>query len=193
MLDQMTVLVCMLRSVNVGGHNKIKMDALRGLLKSLGLINPVTHIQSGNVIFGTDEKDLISLAVRITGALERTSQVRSEAILRTPGDLSDVIARNPFSGRSDVLPNRLHVSFLLNQPGAEAAINIRKLQGGPEELHLLGKELFMHFPNGMGSSKVTPAAIERALKVPGTARNWNTIEKLLELARKWQPDPSARA
>jgi uncharacterized protein (DUF1697 family) len=179
----MTAVISLLRAVNVGGRNQIKMEALRSLYKSLGLENPRTHIQSGNVIFGTKEKNLSALASRIANAIEQNLGVRAEVILRTPAELSDIIARNPFASRTDVLPNKLHVTFLARTPIPEAQENIRKLQKGPEELYLDGRELYIHFPNGAGNSKLQAAAIDRALKTPGTARNWNTILKLLELSQ----------
>jgi uncharacterized protein (DUF1697 family) len=181
----MTVAICMLRGVNVGGHNIIKMDALRTLFESLDLADPRTHIQSGNVLFGTKEKNMDRLTTRISAAIERNCGVRCEVILRTTAELQDVIARNPFATREDVLPNKLLVNFLSRDPGPEALDNIRKLQGGPEELHLVGRELYMHFPNGFSNSKIPANAIDKALKVPATARNWNTVNKLLELAGNW--------
>ena len=182
----MTAIVSLLRGVNVGGHNKIRMEALRELYQSLGLHNPRTHIQSGNVIFGSKERNLKALANRISKALEDDLGIKAEVVLRSAAEIEDVIVRNPFRGRSDVEPNRLHVFFLNQDPPAEATRNIRELNGGPEELHLVGRELYVFFPTGVSGSKLPPAAIDRAVKVPGTARNWNTVNKLLELTRAFE-------
>ena len=184
----MTVVIAMLRAVNVGGRNSIKMEALRSLLESLGLANPRTHIQSGNVIFGTKDKNLPKLAARLSAEIEQVFGVRSEVILRTAVELQDVITRNPFAGRSDVAPNKLVVTFLTMDPGAQAAKNIAAITGGPEELHLHGRELFAHFPNGISGSRIPPTAIDKALKTPGTARNWNTVTRLMELAADWKKE-----
>ena len=154
----------MLRGVNVGGHNKIKMEALRDLYKSLGLRNPRTHIQSGNVIFGSKEVALPALASRIAKAIDKQLGVKAEVILRSAAELEAVIGRNPFAGRDDVAPNRLVVTFLSQAPPAEANDAIRKLNGGPEELHLDGRELYIFFPNGISGSKIPPTAIDRAVK-----------------------------
>src|SRR5271169_5370505 len=97
MLPVMIVVISMLRGVNVGGHNKIKMDALRTLYESLGLRDPQTFIQSGNVIFRTEEHDLVRLARRIEDAIERRFGFRPNVIVRTASELRDVIARNPFA------------------------------------------------------------------------------------------------
>jgi uncharacterized protein (DUF1697 family) len=178
----MTAMICMLRGVNVGGHNKIKMDALRILFASLGLENPRTLIQSGNIIFGSRQKDETALARRIGAAIEKTFGIRAEVILRTAAEMADVIARNPFAGRAGIEPNRLVVTFLAGNPDPETGGRISKLPTTPEELHFSGRELYVYFPNGISGSKLPAAAIDKALKIPGTARNWNTVCKLLELA-----------
>jgi len=180
----MAVVISLLRGVNVGGHNQVKMEALRALYQSLDLGNATTHIQSGNILFTTKEKNLPRLAKRIADAIEQSFGVRTEVILRTAAELEAVIAANPFAKRSDVPPNKLVVTFLATDPGTEAHDNLRKLPPCREELHLIGRELYVHFPDGMGRSKLPMAAIDKALKTPGTARNWNTVTKLLELAGK---------
>src|SRR5580704_18649385 len=103
----MPAMVCMLRGVNVGGHNKIKMDELRCLCESLGLRNPQTYVQSGNVVFTTGERNLARLAARIETAIEQKLGFRPSVVLRTTAELRDVIARNPFAGRRDIEPGRL--------------------------------------------------------------------------------------
>src|SRR6266852_7265560 len=108
----MTVIISMLRGVNVGGHNKIKMEALRALYQSLKLRDAQTYIQSGNVIFRTDERDLVLLATRIQNGIERKFGIRGEVILRTASDLRKVMARNPFAARRGIDPSRLLVTFL---------------------------------------------------------------------------------
>src|ERR1700693_3309277 len=113
----MPAVVSMLRGVNVGGHNKIKMDALRALYASLGLENPQSHIQSGNVIFGSKEKKLAALAARITDGIEKTVAIRCEVILRTLDEMRSTVERNPFAGREEVPPNKLVVTFLARDPG----------------------------------------------------------------------------
>jgi uncharacterized protein (DUF1697 family) len=181
----MTAIVSLLRGINVGGHNKIKMTELVDLYRSLHLAKPQTHIQSGNVIFGATEKHLEALARRIAGAIETKFQVKSEVILRTVTELEAVIARNPFAGRTDVEPAKLAVFFLSGDPAAEAPASLEKFSSAPEEFHLDRRHLYAYFPNGMGQSTIPQAKIERALKVPATARNWNTVRKLYELASQW--------
>ena len=180
----MPVIICMLRGVNVGGHNKIKMDALKALCVSLKLKDPQTYVQSGNVIFKTDEKDIAKLAKRIQGSIDKKIGFRPVVILRTVGELRDVIARNPFAKRRGIEPGKLLVNFLAADPGKEARAKALAIKIGPEELHLIGGEAYIYFPNGQGRSKFPWAAIERALGTSGTGRNWNSVTKMLEMAEK---------
>jgi uncharacterized protein (DUF1697 family) len=159
------------------------MDALRALYESLGLRDPQTYVQSGNVVFKTEEKGLAVLAKRIEDAIERKFGFRPGVILRSTAELRDVIARNPFAKRSGIDASKLLVTFLAAAPGPEAREEILRIKAGPEELRIGGRELYVYFPDGMGRSKVWPA-IEKALKKAGTGRNWNTVTKLLEIAEK---------
>ncbi len=177
------VVISMLRGVNVGGHNKIKMDALRALYESLGLKNVQTYVQSGNVIFATDKQNLNQLATDIEGAIEMQFGFRPTVIQRTTPELREVIRKNPFASRQDVEPGKLHVTFLSSDPGQDAREKVLAMKIDPEELVFGIREHYIYFPNGAGQSKV-PAAMERALKTPGTARNWNSVTKMLDLAEK---------
>ena len=180
----MATFISMLRGVNVGGHRPVKMAELVDLYRSLGLKEPRSYIQSGNVIFGSAAKDAAALPRRIEQAIEKKFGIHSDVILRTADEINDVVTRNPFAGRLDVAPNKLQVIFLSCEPDAQCAGRVASLPSEPEELHLLGRELFIHFPNGFGKSKLTQSALDRAVGVPGTARNWNTVQKLLELAKR---------
>lgn len=177
----MPIVISMLRGVNVGGHNKIKMDALRALYESLKFTGCQTHIQSGNVIFKTKERNLAKLASQIQTAIERSFGFRPDVILRTSDELRDVIARNPFAKRRGIEPGKLVVTFLAGAPAPEARDNLLKLKPDPEELRIDGRELYIYFPDGMGRSKLWPL-IEKTLKVSGTGRNWNSVTKMLAIA-----------
>ena len=103
----MAVIISMLRGVNVGGHNKIKMDALRALYESMKLREAQTYVQSGNVIFRTDERDIALLTKRIEDGIERKLGFRPNVILRTAAAMREVIARNPFAKRRGIEPSKL--------------------------------------------------------------------------------------
>jgi uncharacterized protein (DUF1697 family) len=180
----MPVIVSMLRGVNVGGHNRIKMDALRALYESLELRDPQTYVQSGNVVFRTDKRDLVALAKRIEDAIEEEFGFRPAVILRTTSELRDAIARNPFAKRTGIEPGKLLVNFLASDPGREVRDAVLSLKTDPEELRMDGRELYIYFPNGMARPKMSWAFVERMLKTPGTGRNWNSVNKLLEMAER---------
>src|ERR1700722_13773836 len=116
----MPAVISMLRGVNVGGHNKIKMEALRALYESLGLLDVQTYVQSGNVVFKTRGTNLLSLAKGIEDGIQRTFGFRPSVVLRTTSEMRDTIAKNPFATRQGIDPSRLLVTFLYSAPDAEA-------------------------------------------------------------------------
>jgi uncharacterized protein (DUF1697 family) len=184
----MPVVISMLRGVNVGGHNTITMDALRALYESLKLRDPQTYVQSGNVVFRTDERDLVLLARRIENGIERRFHFRPDVIVRTTSELRKVIARNPFAMRRGIEPAKLLVTFLADNPAVEAREKVLKIKTDPEELSISGREVYIYYPTGMGRSKLSWIAIANALRTSGTGRNWNSVTKLLEIAEKLEAD-----
>ena len=181
----MPVIISMLRGVNLGPHNRIKMDALRALYSSLKLENPRTYVQSGNVIFRTKEKDPTLIAGKIQKALEKKLACRTEVILRTTDELRKTVAANPFAGR-DLEPGKILVTFLAAEPGREAEKALETFKKYPEDLHLKGRELYIYFPNGAGRSKLPWSRVEKFLKVSGTARNWNSVTNMLKMAEEME-------
>src|SRR6516162_6436682 len=103
----MKVVIGLLRGVNLGGHRKVAMADLRALCESMGLREPQTYVQSGNVLFKTAERNLSKLAAQLEDAIERRFGFRSEVILRTAAEMREVVVRNPFAGRSGIEPNKL--------------------------------------------------------------------------------------
>ena len=162
----MAVVISLLRGVNVGGHHKIKMDALRALYDSLGLPDALTYVQSGNVIFKTRDRDLIRLGRRIEDGIERTFGFRPHVIVRTPADLRNVIARNPFAKRRGIEPNRLLVTFLAGLPSPEARDKALNLKADPEELRLEERELLHVFSQRHGAPETTWLNVEKVLQMP---------------------------
>jgi len=178
----MPVLISMLRGVNVGGHNKIKMDDLRALCESLKLEDPRTYVQSGNVIFRTKEKNSPALAKKIQDAIERKCGFRPAVILRTMEELRSAIAATPFAASRKLEPGKILVTFLSDEPGSDAHATLLGLKNYPEEIHLRGRELYIYFPDGAGKSKLPWSQVEKLLKTTGTARNWNSVIKMLAIA-----------
>ena len=184
----MSVVISLLRGVNLGSHNRIKMDTLRTLYESLKLRHVQTYVQSGNVVFTTGDKDLVALAKRIENGIERTFGFRPVVILRTTSELRAVVTGNPFVTREGIHPSRLLVMFLANDPGQEAREKVLTIKTDPEELRMAGREIFIHYPNGMGRSKLSWIALEKVMKTSGTGRNWNSVTKLLEIAKRLESE-----
>jgi uncharacterized protein (DUF1697 family) len=180
----MPVIVSLLRGVNVGGNNMIRMDALRALYESLGLRKVETFIQSGNVVFTTQARDRATLTKRLEDAIEKSGGFRCDVILRGIAEIRDVLARNPFAGRPDIDPAKLLVTFLAGDPDQEGCTKVRALDIHPEELHIDGREVYIYFPNGIARPKLSWPVVGKLLKTPATARNLNTVQKLLAIAER---------
>jgi len=181
----MPAVIALLRGVNVGGNNIIKMEALRSLCCALGLQDAQTYVQSGNVVFRSKAANLPKLAAQIESAIEAEAGFRPSVILRTAAEWKDAISRNPFAGRSGIEPGKLLLYALASDPGDDARNRVRAIPAAPEELHIHNRELYIYFPNGQGRPRLSMPAVERALKVPGSGRNWNTVLKLLEMAESF--------
>jgi uncharacterized protein (DUF1697 family) len=180
----MPVLISMLRGVNLGPHNRIKMEALRSLYESLKLEGPRSYVQSGNVIFRTEEKNFAALATRIETAIERDFGFRPTVILRTIDEMRQAVAATPFPASRKLESGKILVTFLSGEPGPRANTVLAGWKSFPEEVHLLGRELYIYFPNGVGRSKLPWSSLEKSMKVTGTARNWNSVVNMLAIAEE---------
>ncbi|HEV2290190.1 MAG TPA: DUF1697 domain-containing protein [Candidatus Acidoferrales bacterium] len=178
----MPVIISLLRGVNVVGRNQIKMDQLRALYESLKFTGCQTYINSGNVVFSTRERDVTALPARIEKAIERKFGFRPSIVHRTADELRSVIARNPFAKRLEINPSKFLVGFMAGEASTEACAKLRAINVGPEEIHFSSRELYIYFPNGVGQAELSWSSIDRAMKIPITGRNWNTVTKLLAMA-----------
>lgn len=159
----MPTFIALIRGINVGGHKQLAMSDVKAICESHGYTNVKTLLNSGNVVFEAKKAD----AKKLKDAID------ANVILVTPEELEKVLANSPFD-TSD--PGHLLVMFLDADPKGTLD------WPGPEKLHLKGRHLYLYYPNGQGRSKLTNALIERRLGVSGTARNWNTLTKLSNLA-----------
>ncbi len=170
----------MLRSVNVGGRNRLAMDGLRSLMGALGFDDVATYLQSGNVTFaGTgsarDAGEAIERAIATGPGLE----VR--VLVRTRTDLAGVLRATPF-GHLDVDPRTLHVSFLDVEPERSVVEALADRDGsfGADRFEVVGREVYLHCPGGYGNTKLNNGYLERSLGVTATTRNWRTVVALAE-------------
>jgi uncharacterized protein (DUF1697 family) len=182
----MAVVIAMLRGVNLGPHNRIKMEALRALCETIQCRDAQTYVQSGNVVFRTDERDLAKLSKRMENAIEKKFGFHSDVILRKTAEMKDAVARNPFARRHGIEPSKLLVTFLASEPSHEAQKQVLALKTDPEQVRIHGKEMYIYFPNGMARPKLPWVTIVRLLNVRGTGRNWNSVIKMLEIAEQME-------
>lgn len=180
----MTACVALFRGINVGGNHQVNMTKLKALHESLGLQNVVTYIQSGNVVFHSAEADSAQIQRQIEASFEPQFGFHSDVIVRSVDEFNQIVARNPFQGQQNKESNRLVVMFLAARPEDSAQDALRTAYAGPEEIFIIGQEMYIYYPDGMGRSKLTGSFIERKLKTVGTARNWNTVLHLQEMLQR---------
>ncbi|MGL4291876.1 MAG: DUF1697 domain-containing protein [Phreatobacter sp.] len=182
----MAAFIALLRAINVSGTGKLPMKELKAACEAAGLTRVSTYIASGNIVFDSD-KSVAEVKSLVAGVLrDQFGLTKNHTLIRTPAELARVIAANPFADAAVARPNLMLVSFLDGVPadGAAAALATHP---GPERLHLDGSHLYVDYREGVGTSKLTPAFFDRALKVPATGRNWNTVNTLLKMARALEP------
>jgi uncharacterized protein (DUF1697 family) len=180
-MSSLTTFVALLRGINVGGRNVIAMAQLRALFTSLGFEDVATYIQSGNVVFRSASADSDELTARIENAVAEALSATPTVILRVAAELEGIAARNPYVPGSDV--GKLHVVLLRDAPGRDAAATLDPDRSPADAFALEGREIYLRLPNGAGRSKLTIDYFERALGVPATQRNWNTLLRLIEMTR----------
>jgi uncharacterized protein (DUF1697 family) len=178
----MPVYIALLRGINVGGHNKVNMAELRALCAPLKFRCAQTYVQSGNLVFSSNERDRAAVTEKLRDAIHKNFGCRPEIILRTGAEIADIINANPFVRRQGLEPAKLLVSFMAGEPSTEARRKLGELKSYPEEFHAGSRELYIYFPNGMGKSKFPWATLDKVLGVATTGRNWNTVLKLKEMA-----------
>jgi uncharacterized protein (DUF1697 family) len=185
MIGYVSTYVALLRGINVGGKAIVPMAELRSLLSSLGHADVVTYIQSGNAVFGS-RRTADEVAAELEERIEQVFGVRTPVLLRTPPELAGVVARNPFLEPGADL-SKLHVVFLESAPEPAAVAGLEPDRSPPDELAVLGREVYLRLPSGAGRTKLTLDWLERRLGTRGTARNWRTVTKLVEIARGERP------
>ena len=177
----MPMYVAMLRGVNVGVHNRMKMPALVALVTDLGHTGVVTYIQSGNVVFKHRSKSTSALELGIEQGIARDLGLEVAVLVRTREELAAVVRDSPFL-RAGADVSKLHVTFLKEKPDPVRVREIEAFDGGADELQVVGRDVYLHCPGGYGNTKLSGTFVEKCLKAVTTTRNWNSVTKLLELA-----------
>jgi uncharacterized protein (DUF1697 family) len=180
----MPTYLALFRGINVGGNHQVRMADLTALHEELGFTRVRTYIQSGNVVFNSDETDAEPLRARIEEAFARRFGFRSEVYLRSASEVEDIIEREPFHRRPDSALQWVVVTFLPSTTDATAWADVVNTYPGHEEVVLSGSVLYVYYCNGIGTSKIGNTPLGKRLKTTGTARNWNTVLKLHDLMRE---------
>jgi uncharacterized protein (DUF1697 family) len=182
--SRMTIYISILRGINVGGSKKILMKDLEELYVELGFADVRTYIQSGNVLFRS-AKDIPDkeIAGLIKQAISRKFGFDVPVIIRSLDEMEKAIQDNPFVKDKTIEGNKLHVTFLSDPPDTSAIAPVSKLEFAPDKFIISGREIYLHCPFSYGETKLSNSFFESKLKVTATTRNWNTINKLIEMAR----------
>lgn len=181
----MAVYIALLRAVNVG-QNILKMDRLRDLCAELAFRNVTTYVQSGNVVFeadGSPPECREAIEKRLAGQ----TRLPVTVIVRTPAELGSIIRLNPFLQDKSVDRSKLHVTFLPGAPAKGSRSKLSAIAAGADQFRLSGKDVYLYCPGGYGESKLSNSAIEKSFGVRATTRNWNTVNRLYEMATRFQP------
>ncbi len=171
--------VALLRAVNVGGR-KLAMADLRALCAGLGWMDVATYIQSGNVVF-TMEAGSDELESALETVIRRQLHLDVPVIVRTAAQWTRLAASNPFAKAVRDEPNRLQMLVSKRPPNSDAVETLMARAQAGERVEAAGGALWLHYPQGVGTSKLTPSLIDKACGSPATGRNYRTVLKLREM------------
>jgi uncharacterized protein (DUF1697 family) len=172
--------IALLRAINVGGARIIKMEDLRKHFAIRCFSNIATYIQSGNVLFDTKETDKLALAYKIEKKLLKELGYEVTVVVRSIEDIAAIIENDPFK-KKRAEGDKYYVVFLKEEPAAELVKALRAFENEVDSFYVIGNDLYWLCKKQYGESVVSSAFFEKKLKVPATNRNWNTVNKVLEL------------
>ena len=175
----MTTWIVLLRGVNVGGHRKLPMAALRELLVEVGFGNVRTYIQSGNIVLGSPDSDRDSVARSVQGAIEGRFGFAPHAFVLDADAFDAAIAANPFP-QAEQDPKAVHFFFLAEPDPTADLAGLRELATQGEEFVLTDRVLYLHTPNGFGRSKLVER-LQRFIATETTARNYRSVQAIRAL------------
>jgi uncharacterized protein (DUF1697 family) len=179
----MPIHIALVRGINVGGHKQVAMPDLRDLLTALGFGGAKSLLQSGNLVFESDQRKGTELERLLEVETARRLDVTVDYLVRSADEWAAMIDRNPFPEEAKRDPSHLLVVFLKGAPKAKDVRALEAAIEGPERIRSAGKHLYAVYPAGIGRSKLTHILIEKKLGLRGTGRNWNTILKLAALCK----------
>ena len=176
--------IALLRGINISGKNIIKMDALKQLFQKLKFENVQTYIQSGNVIFESNEVDLNLMNRGIENAIKSEFNLEVPVLLLDASYLATVAADNPFIHEQHIGIEELHLTFLKAAVTQEQLEKVKANYVGEDDVLLGHMALYVSCKNGYGQTKLHNNFFESKLKVSCTTRNWKTVLKLIEMSKQ---------
>lgn len=177
---RMADLVVLMRGINVGGNRKMPMAELRTLCEELGFENPQTYIQSGNLLIDSADT-LEATQKKLAKGMAKTFGFEVPLIVRTANNWKSYIDNNPFAGDGAIEEKMLHLLLANTKPPKSAIDELEVRAQGGERVRIAGDALWIDYAEGVGRSKLTPAAIDKAFGSPATGRNLRTVCKLQEM------------
>ncbi|HEX6200704.1 MAG TPA: DUF1697 domain-containing protein [Thermoanaerobaculia bacterium] len=177
----MPTFIALLRAVNLGPRNKVAMADLRGLLTELGMEDPRTLLQSGNLVFRSNPSKTAELEGLLEVEAEARLGLKTDFFVRTAEEWRTVVQGNPFPEEAESDPGHLLVFALKEAPKPAAVKALQEAIRGREVVRGKGRHAYVVYPDGIGRSRLTNAVIEKHLGSRGTGRNWNTVLKLQAL------------
>lgn len=168
--------VAFLRAINVGGHTIIKMTDLKQMFESLGLENVQTYIQSGNVIFESDEEAPAVLEKKIARQIESDSGYQTQLFVRTIREIQSIVNKSPFTAEDH---QTVHVTFLDGKPDKKHQEALFTFKSDADDFAVKGREVY-NLRYNREKSIFSNNFIEKILKIPGTTRNMTVIKKIAE-------------
>ncbi len=180
----MPTYITLLRGINVGGKNPIKMANLVAAFAAVGYKSIETHVQSGNVVFDGEEKDAAKIVSEIEAKLRRSFGTEIRVLLRTALEFAKMPGKNPFLDKPAGSLETLYVTFLSTSLEKGIAESADLPKGRGEEFRIIGGEVFLYLPNGYGRTKLNNTLFEKKLGCVATTRNWKTVMALVNLASR---------
>jgi Uncharacterized protein conserved in bacteria len=175
--------IALLRGINVGRHKRIKMADLINIFESLGFEGVKTYLQSGNVVFESENADESEIIGNIESEISEACGFHVDIVLRTGEEWESIFSSNPFIKDVNIEVDKLHVTFLSNMPDEKAVFNLDINKDESERFEVSNREIYLYCPNGYGRTKLKNDVFERKLKRAATTRNWKTVTKLLEMSK----------
>ncbi len=173
--------ITLLRGINVSGKNTINMADLRQLYQDLELKNVKSYIQTGNVVFETQETSKNKIIENIKTAVFQKYKYDIQIIIREQTEFASILTKNPFLIENTDDLKKIYVAFLNRMPAKEHVEKLQNEQFISEKIYFQKTEIYLHYPNWYGKSKINHNFLENRLKCYVTLRNWRSIQKIQEL------------